>query len=165
VRLSSLACQQMGGYRLVRNPNLALSAAQAFCGSRAIRNAGLQDGGCACLHFPYGLADCQSGGFISTVSREANSLLWGELRALGLPVDHIDVGGGLGVDYDGHSTHVTPVRSITNVNEYAHTVVAHVAATSVTRQGLRSPHIFPKAARSDDRAYHGGSWLCRVTDG
>jgi arginine decarboxylase len=26
---------------------------------------------------------------------------YGELRNLGLPVDHIDVGGGLGVDYDG----------------------------------------------------------------
>ncbi len=28
---------------------------------------------------------------------------YGELRNLGLPVDHIDVGGGLGGDYDGYA--------------------------------------------------------------
>ncbi|EGH18701.1 arginine decarboxylase, partial [Pseudomonas savastanoi pv. glycinea str. race 4] len=51
------------------------------------------------LHFHMGsqianLADYQHG------FKEAIRY-YGELRKLGLPVDYIDVGGGLGVDYDG----------------------------------------------------------------
>jgi len=54
-----------------------------------------------CCIFHMGSADANlaelSAGF-----REAIRYL-GELRALGLPVESHDVGGGLGVDYDGNS--------------------------------------------------------------
>jgi arginine decarboxylase len=34
-----------------------------------------------------------------------------ELRALGLPIEYVDVGGGLGVDYDGtHSRNASSIN-------------------------------------------------------
>ncbi|MCH3058266.1 hypothetical protein K3X06_14770, partial [Listeria monocytogenes] len=72
------------------------------------------------LHFHMGsqianLADYQHG------FKEAIRY-YGELRALGLPVDHIDVGGGLGGDYDG--THSRNASSINyDIDDYAGVVV------------------------------------------
>jgi len=68
----------------------------------------------------------KSGGLSCTVSQSAIRLL-GELRALGLPVDHIDAGGGLGVDLRPALT-ITITHSSINydVNGMPHTVRRHV---------------------------------------
>ncbi|EGH17929.1 arginine decarboxylase, partial [Pseudomonas savastanoi pv. glycinea str. race 4] len=96
VRLSSLASSKWadtGGEK----SKFGLSAAQLLSVVERFRKAGL-DQGIRLLHFHMGsqianLADYQHG------FKEAIRY-YGELRKLGLPVDYIDVGGGLGVDYD-----------------------------------------------------------------
>src|SRR5690606_40317870 len=71
---------------------------------------------------------------------------FGELRALGLPVDHIDVGGGLGVDYDG--THSRNASSINyDIGEYARTVVL-MLKEFCEEQGLPHAHIFSESGRA-----------------
>ncbi|MEG6699067.1 arginine decarboxylase, partial [Pseudomonas aeruginosa] len=70
---------------------------------------------------------------------------FGVLRALGLRVDHIDVGGGLGVDYDG--THSRNASSINyDIDVYAGVVVG-MLKEFFDAQGLPHPHIFSVSAR------------------
>ena len=65
------------------------------------------------------------------------------MRSLGLPVDHIDVGGGLGVDYDG--THSRNASSINyDVNEHAQTVVGMLQAFC-DEQAPPPPHAFSES--------------------
>ncbi|MEG6732289.1 arginine decarboxylase, partial [Pseudomonas aeruginosa] len=71
---------------------------------------------------------------------------YGELRALGLPVDHIDVGGGLGVDYDG--THSRNASSINyDIDDFAGVVVG-MLKVFCDAQGLPHPHIFSESGRA-----------------
>jgi len=107
VRLSSLASSKWadtGGER----SKFGLSAAQLLRVIERFREAEM-DQGIRLLHFHMGsqianLADYRQG------FREAIRY-YAELRALGLPMDHIDVGGGLGVDYDGtHSRNASSAR-------------------------------------------------------
>src|SRR5262245_32555375 len=107
VRLSSLASSKWadtGGEK----SKFGLSAAQILSVVERFRKAGL-DQGIRLLHFHMGsqianLADYQHG-FKEAIRYYA------ELRSLGLPVDHIDVGGGLGVDYDGtHSRNASSIN-------------------------------------------------------
>ncbi|PZP77504.1 MAG: biosynthetic arginine decarboxylase, partial [Ectopseudomonas oleovorans] len=118
VRLSSLASSKWadtGGEK----SKFGLSAAQILSVVERFRAAGL-DQGIRLLHFHMGsqianIADYRKG------FREAIRY-YGELRAMGLPVDHIDVGGGLGVDYDG--THSRNASSINyDMQDYADAVV------------------------------------------
>ncbi|PAU87809.1 arginine decarboxylase [Pseudomonas sp. WN033] len=156
VRLSSLASSKWadtGGEK----SKFGLSAAQLLRVVERFREAGLQDG-VRLLHFHMGsqianLADYQHG------FREAIRY-FGELRGLGLPVDHIDVGGGLGVDYDG--THSRNASSINyDVNEYAHTVVA-MLKDFCDQQGLPHPHIFSESGRA--LTAHHAVLVVQVTD-
>ena len=156
VRLSSLASSKWadtGGEK----SKFGLSAAQLLRVVDAFRAANLQDG-VRLLHFHMGsqianLADYQHG------FREAIRY-FGELRALGLPVDHIDVGGGLGVDYDG--THSRNASSINyDVNEYAQTVVG-MLRDFCDEQGLPHPHIFSESGRA--MTAHHAVLIVQVTD-
>ena len=156
VRLSSLASSKWadtGGEK----SKFGLSAAQLLRVVDTFRAANLQDG-VRLLHFHMGsqianLADYQHG------FREAIRY-FGELRALGLPVDHIDVGGGLGVDYDG--THSRNASSINyDVNEYAHTVVG-MLRDFCDEQGLPHPHIFSESGRA--MTAHHAVLIVQVTD-
>ncbi|OWL91172.1 arginine decarboxylase [Halopseudomonas aestusnigri] len=156
VRLSSLASSKWadtGGEK----SKFGLSAAQLLRVVEAFRAANLQDG-VRLLHFHMGsqianLADYQHG------FREAIRY-FGELRALGLPVDHIDVGGGLGVDYDG--THSRNASSINyDVNEYAQTVVG-MLRDFCDEQGLSHPHIFSESGRA--MTAHHAVLIVQVTD-
>jgi arginine decarboxylase len=69
-----------------------------------------------------------------------------ELRALGVDVSHVDVGGGLGVDYDGtSSTHHASVNY--TLQEYANDVIYTIA--EVCRdQDLPMPHIISESGRA-----------------
>ncbi|MCL5041396.1 MAG: arginine decarboxylase [Gammaproteobacteria bacterium] len=156
VRLSSLASSKWadtGGEK----SKFGLSAAQLLRVVQRFNDAGLQDG-MRLLHFHMGsqianLADYQHG------FREAIRY-FGELRALGLPVDHIDVGGGLGVDYDG--THSRNASSINyDVNEYAQTIVS-MLKDFCDQQGLPHPHIFSESGRA--LTAHHAVLVVQVTD-
>jgi len=156
VRLSSLASSKWadtGGEK----SKFGLSAAQLLRVVEQFRTAGMQNG-VRLLHFHMGsqianLADYQHG------FREAIRY-FAELRALGLPVDHIDVGGGLGVDYDG--THSRNASSINyDTHEYAHTVVA-MLRDFCDEQGLPHPHIFSESGRA--LTAHHAMLIVQVTD-
>ncbi len=140
VRLSSLASSKWadtGGEK----SRFGLSAAQILAVLERLRGAGLEQS-VRLLHFHMGsqisnIADYRKG------FREAMRY-YGELRALGLPVDHVDVGGGLGVDYDG--THSRNASSINyGMEDYAATVV-DMLRSSATARRCRTRTSSPRAA-------------------
>lgn len=156
VRLSSLASSKWadtGGEK----SKFGLSAAQLLAVVERFRAAGL-DQGIRLLHFHMGsqianIADYRKG------FREAIRY-YGELRALGLPVDHVDVGGGLGVDYDG--THSRNASSINyDMDDYAATVV-DMLKEFCDRQELPHPHIFSESGRA--MTAHHAVLVMQVTD-
>jgi len=116
------------------------------------------DQGIRLMHFHMGsqisnLADYRRG------FREAIRY-YGELRALGLPVDHIDIGGGLGVDYDG--THSRNDSSINyDMDDYAASVVGMIKEFC-DLQELPHPHIFSESGRAITA--HHAVLVVKVTD-
>jgi arginine decarboxylase len=156
VRLSSLASSKWadtGGEK----SKFGLSAAQILAVVQRFKDAGL-DQGIRLLHFHMGsqianIADYRKG------FREAIRY-YGELRALGLPVDHVDVGGGLGVDYDG--THSRNASSINyDMEDYSATVV-DMLKEFCDRQDIPHPHIFSESGRA--MTAHHAVLLVQVTD-
>jgi arginine decarboxylase len=69
-----------------------------------------------------------------------------ELCKLGLPIGYVDVGGGLGVDYEG-----TRSRSACSINygldQYAATVIQPLAEACVAH-GLKAPHVISETGRA-----------------
>jgi arginine decarboxylase len=69
-----------------------------------------------------------------------------ELHALGVAIDTLDVGGGLGVDYEGSAS-----RNFCSINygldDYARTVVDTLQQVCVER-GLPAPHIISESGRA-----------------
>ncbi len=69
-----------------------------------------------------------------------------ELCQLGLPIGYVDVGGGLGVDYEG-----TRSRSACSINygldQYAATVVQPLAEACAAH-GLKTPHVISETGRA-----------------
>ncbi len=69
-----------------------------------------------------------------------------ELSRLGLPIRYMDVGGGLGVDYEG-----TRSRSFCSINygleQYAATIVQPLAEAAA-EHGLPAPHVITEAGRA-----------------
>ncbi|HET7332247.1 biosynthetic arginine decarboxylase [Dyella sp.] len=69
-----------------------------------------------------------------------------ELTRMGVPLDVVDVGGGLGVDYEGSRS-----RSHNSINysieQYAATIVQSLAE-AVEAEGLQAPHIITEAGRA-----------------
>ena len=69
-----------------------------------------------------------------------------ELRDLGLDVTHVDVGGGLGVDYDG--TNSTSDASVNySLQEYANDVV-YTLAEACREHEIPMPHIISESGRA-----------------
>lgn len=156
VRLSSLASSKWadtGGEK----SKFGLSAAQLLAVVERFREAGL-DQGVRLLHFHMGsqianIADYRRG------FREAIRY-YGELRQLGLPIDHVDVGGGLGVDYDG--THSRNASSINyDIEDYAGAVVG-MLKEFCDEQGIPHPHIFSESGRA--LTAHHAVLVVQVTD-
>ena len=69
-----------------------------------------------------------------------------ELKRMGVPLDIVDVGGGLGVDYEGSRS-----RSHNSINysieQYAATIVQSLAE-AVAEEQLPAPHIITEAGRA-----------------
>jgi arginine decarboxylase len=71
---------------------------------------------------------------------------YAELRSMGFDVSHVDVGGGLGVDYDG-SRSTRPASMNYSMREYANDVVYTIG--SVCRaEGLPMPHLISESGRA-----------------
>src|SRR5512146_2121693 len=69
-----------------------------------------------------------------------------ELRNLGLDITHLDVGGGLGVDYDG--TNSTSDASVNySLQEYANDVV-YTLAEACREHEIPMPHIISESGRA-----------------
>jgi arginine decarboxylase len=69
-----------------------------------------------------------------------------ELRNLGLDITHVDVGGGLGVDYDG--TNSTSDASVNySLQEYANDV-AYTLAEACREHEIPMPHIISESGRA-----------------
>jgi len=71
---------------------------------------------------------------------------YSEMRSLGVPIDHVDVGGGLGIDYEG-----TRSRSYCSMNysmdEYANDVV-HALWQICKQHKLPHPNIITESGRA-----------------
>ncbi|MGH8152168.1 MAG: arginine decarboxylase, partial [Rhodanobacteraceae bacterium] len=142
VRLASLGAgkwQNTGGDK----SKFGLTPAQLLALAGRLRDAGLTEA-MHLLHFHMGsqisnLRDIAAG------MREAVRHL-AELRALGLPIDHVDVGGGLGVDYEG-----TRSRSECSINydlgQYADAIVAPLAA-ACAEWAIPPPRVLTESGRA-----------------
>ncbi len=74
------------------------------------------------------------------------SRFYAELRAMGLDITHVDVGGGLGVDYDGSQS--TAQASVNySLQEYANDIVYTLAEVCRDRE-LPMPHIISESGRA-----------------
>jgi len=71
---------------------------------------------------------------------------YSELHRMGFPVSHVDVGGGLGVDYDG-SRSTRPASVNYTMREYANDVV-YVIGTACQTAGLPMPHLISESGRA-----------------
>ena len=142
VRLASIGSgnwQNTGGEKA----KFGLSARQVLTAVERLKQAGLAD--CLeLLHFHMGsqitnIRDIQRG------MREAGRYL-AELNALGPCIKYVDVGGGLGVDYEG-----TRSRSFCSVNyslgEYANAIVRGLCEACV-EHGLDTPDLITEAGRA-----------------
>jgi arginine decarboxylase len=156
VRLSSLASSKWadtGGDK----GKFGLSAGQLISAANKLTAAGLGDT-VRLMHFHMGsqianIADYRTG-FKEAVRYFA------ELRALGLPIDHVDVGGGLGVDYDG--THSRNASSINyDLGEYSHVIVS-MLAEYCNENGIPHPHVFSESGRA--MTAHHAVLVMNVTD-
>ncbi|MGK7294965.1 MAG: biosynthetic arginine decarboxylase [Candidatus Wenzhouxiangella sp. M2_3B_020] len=131
--------QNTGGERA----KFGLAAGQLTDLVETIRAAGCIDW-LQLLHFHMGsqisnLRDIQNG------VREAGRY-YAELRGQGVPISHLDIGGGLGVDYEGGRS-----RTFCSMNysmaQYAHTIVAGLADLCRER-AIDMPDLFSESGRA-----------------
>ncbi|HJU88811.1 MAG TPA: biosynthetic arginine decarboxylase [Gemmatimonadaceae bacterium] len=71
---------------------------------------------------------------------------YAELRALGVDITHVDVGGGLGVDYDGSNSTVASSVNY-SVQEYANDVI-YTLAEACRDLDLPMPHVISESGRA-----------------
>jgi arginine decarboxylase len=96
------------------------------------------------LHFHIGSQISAIRTFKTAVQEAAR--VYVELVRLGAPMGFLDVGGGLGVDYDGTRTDQTQSVNYT-IEEYAEDVVATIAKIT-DEAGVPHPHIVTEAGRA-----------------
>ena len=142
VRLASIGAgkwQNTGGDK----GKFGLSPAQALELVATLEQAGLKH--------TLKLQHFHMGSQISNVRDIANGMreatrYFVELSRMGVPLEIVDVGGGLGVDYEGSRS-----RSHNSINysmeQYALTIVQSLAE-AVAAEGLAAPHILTEAGRA-----------------
>ncbi|MDF0604938.1 arginine decarboxylase [Neisseriaceae bacterium TC5R-5] len=156
VRLSSLNSSKWadtGGEK----GKFGLSAAQLISAADKLTAAGLAD--CVRLmHFHMGSQIAHIGDYRAGFAEAIR--YFAELRALGLPIDHVDVGGGLGVDYDG-----TQSRNASSINydmdEYAHVIVS-MLSEFCEECSIPHPRILSESGRA--MTAHHAVLITNVTD-
>jgi len=142
VRLASIGggkWQNTGGEK----SKFGLSAAQLLQVLKRLRSVAMVDA-LRLMHFHLGsqipnIRDIQRG-------IDEGARYYAELRRLGVPIEMVDVGGGLGVDYEGGRT-----RSFCSMNysiqEYANNIV-HALSRICIEQGLPHPHVITESGRA-----------------
>ncbi|WP_227500065.1 biosynthetic arginine decarboxylase [Synechococcus sp. PCC 7335] len=96
------------------------------------------------LHFHIG-SQVNAISVIKDAMREACQI-YVELVSLGAPMGYLDVGGGLGVDYDGSKTSSQGSKNY-SIQNYANDVVAHVKDACVARE-LPMPTLVSESGRA-----------------
>src|SRR5687767_2432043 len=130
---------QSGGER----SKFGLNSAQLVRAVEKLREAGKLDV-LKLIHFHLGsqITDIR---YIKTGLQEITRF-YAELRAMGVDVTHVDVGGGLGVDYDGTSS--TSNASVNySLQEYANDVI-YTIAEACRELELPMPHVISESGRA-----------------
>jgi arginine decarboxylase len=102
------------------------------------------------------LVHCHPGSQLQDIRRVKDAInelahVYAELKLMGAGLQYIDVGGGLGVDYDGSGTNFSSSMNYT-LNEYASDVVYRVASVCNARN-IPHPMIVTESGRAV-AAYH-----------
>jgi arginine decarboxylase len=102
------------------------------------------------------LVHCHPGSQLQDIRRVKESInelahVYAELKLMGAGLQYIDVGGGLGVDYDGSGTNFSSSMNYT-LNEYASDVVYRIASVCNARD-IPHPMIVSESGRAT-AAYH-----------
>src|SRR5215831_11544637 len=136
--------QSSGGFR----SKFGLTVTEIMRGLDELKTRGMQD--CLkLLHFHLG-SQITNIRIVKGALNEA-ARVYTELVRLGAGLQYIDVGGGLGVDYDGSQTNFESSMNYT-LEEYANDVVYHVQ-TVCDEAGVAHPTIISESGRSVV-AYH-----------
>ncbi|HSF99810.1 MAG TPA: biosynthetic arginine decarboxylase [Vicinamibacterales bacterium] len=136
--------QSSGGYR----SKFGLTVAEVRQGLAELREAGMAD----CfnlLHFHLG-SQIPNIRIVKAALNEA-ARVYAELVKEGAGLEYLDVGGGLGVDYDGSQTNFESSVNYT-LEEYANDVVYHIQ-TVCDDAGVKHPTIISESGRAIV-AYH-----------
>jgi arginine decarboxylase len=102
------------------------------------------------------LVHCHPGSQLQDIRRIKDAInelahVYAELKLMGAGLQYIDVGGGLGVDYDGSGTNFASSMNYT-LNEYASDVVYRIASVCNARD-IPHPMIISESGRAT-AAYH-----------
>ncbi|MGH7717843.1 MAG: biosynthetic arginine decarboxylase [Gemmatimonadaceae bacterium] len=120
-----------------------LNASELVAMVEALRAAGRLDM-LKLIHFHLGsqITDIR---FIKAGLQEV-ARFYAELRAMGVDIAYVDVGGGLGVDYDGSGSTVSASVNY-SVQEYANDVI-YTLAEACREQNLLMPHVISESGRA-----------------
>jgi len=136
--------QSSGGYR----SKFGLTVTEIMRGLEELKSRGMED--CfKLLHFHQG-SQITNIRYIKGALNEA-ARVYTELKRLGAGLEFLDVGGGLGVDYDGSQTNFESSVNY-SLQEYANDVVYHVQKVC-DDAGVPHPNIISESGRAVV-AYH-----------
>jgi arginine decarboxylase len=136
--------QSSGGYR----SKFGLTVAEVLRGLNELRALGMED--CfKLLHFHLG-SQIPNIRIVKGALNES-ARIYAELVKAGAGLEYLDVGGGLGVDYDGSQTNFESSVNYT-LEEYANDVVYHIQ-TVCDDAGVKHPTIVSESGRAIV-AYH-----------
>jgi arginine decarboxylase len=136
--------QSSGGYR----SKFGLTVTEVLRGLEELKARGMED--CfKLLHFHLG-SQIPNIRIVKAALNEA-ARIYTELVKLGAGLEYLDVGGGLGVDYDGSQTNFESSVNYT-LEEYANDVVYHIQ-TVCDDAGVKHPTIVSESGRAIV-AYH-----------
>ncbi|HXE81618.1 MAG TPA: biosynthetic arginine decarboxylase [Vicinamibacterales bacterium] len=136
--------QSSGGYR----SKFGLTVAEILRGLEELKSRSMQD--CfKLLHFHLG-SQIPNIRIVKAALNEA-ARVYTELSRAGAGLEYLDVGGGLGVDYDGSQTNFESSMNYT-LEEYANDVVYHIQ-TVCDDAGVPHPTIISESGRAVV-AYH-----------
>ena len=136
--------QSSGGFR----SKFGLTVTEIMRGLEELKARGMQD--CLkLLHFHLG-SQITNIRIVKGALNEA-ARVYTELAKLGAGLQYIDVGGGLGVDYDGSQTNFESSMNYT-LDEYANDVVYHIQSVC-DEAGIPHPTIISESGRAVV-AYH-----------